>query len=331
MGSPSRQALLSTLSKQYVQVGITLIDTLADLEELVASKPDLVLLGMKFIPTDPALGMQDPNKIWISNYLEKNDIAHTGSDGAAHRLELNKPLAKQRVQLAGLSTSPFCVVKQGMVCAKDDISLKYPLFLKPTNRGGGQGVDEKSVVYNFDQLITKVESISNKYQSDTLVEHYLSGREFSVAILRNENSEGFSVMPVELITEADQQGHRILGSSAKASDQEQVVEIKDGLIRSQISGLALSAFKALGARDYGRIDIRLYETGRPQFLEANLIPSLIDNYGNFPKACRMSLGLDHKSMIFRIVQLALNRSRTSELGELYNPAIGTGPRLAPLQ
>jgi len=64
----------------------------------------------------------------------------------------------------------------------------------------------------------------------------------------------------------------------------------------------------LGARDYGRIDIRLDATGTPHFLEANLIPSLISGYGSFPKACVMNIGLEYEPMIMRIANLGLSRN-----------------------
>ncbi len=91
------------------------------------------------------------------------------------------------------------------------------MFIKPTNRGGGVGIDANSVVSNFEELKTKVVSVSNQLDTDSLVENYLSGREFSVAILRNDNSDTYSVMPIELIAGPDEKGARILSSKVKAS------------------------------------------------------------------------------------------------------------------
>ena len=81
--------------------------------------------------------------------------------------------------------------------------------------------------------------------------------------------------------------------------------VNDTRLRSEVCQLALDSFSALGGRDYGRIDIRLNRNGEPQFLEANLIPSIIDGYGSFPKACQINLGLDYESMVLQIVRLGL--------------------------
>ncbi|MEI9914011.1 MAG: hypothetical protein WDN66_03425 [Candidatus Saccharibacteria bacterium] len=129
---------------------------MADLEALVASSPDLVFLGMKFIPSNPELGLADHNKIWISDVLDTYEIPYTGSTKMAHELEYNKPQAKQRVLDANLKTSAFCVIEQNQSLDIRDLSLDFPLFIKPTNRGGGLGIDSDSVVHSYEQLDSKL-------------------------------------------------------------------------------------------------------------------------------------------------------------------------------
>lgn len=308
MGKVSRGAVLAVLAKHYNDVRITIIDNLSDLEALVERRPNLVFLGMKFVPIDHDLGIQDPNKIWITKYLDEYGIAYTGSDQMAHELERNKPLAKQRVLEAGLNTSKFYVARQNQPQHEDSMSLTFPLFIKPTSRGAGQGIDSDSVANNFDQLHSKVHSIATDLQSDSLVEEYLPGREFSVAILKDEHSSQFSLMPIELIAPLDKHGLRILSKQVKSTDTESFAEVTDKNIKARVTELAIDVFHALGARDYGRIDIRLDRTGTPHFLEANLIPSLINGYGNFPKACLLNINLSFESMILSIVGLGLARN-----------------------
>lgn len=312
MSRRSRDAILAVLNRKYTKTGISIVNNISDLEALVASKPDLVFLGMKFIPMHPNLGFQDPNKIWISQYLDEHNIAYTGSTQQAHELELNKPLAKQRALDSGLKTSPFYVAKQNQPLHKQSIPLEFPLFIKPTDRGGGMGIDSNSVVYDFEALQTKVQSITKHCQSDSLIEEYLPGREFSVAILKNQHSPGFSVMTIEKVASPDKNGRRVLSQHVKSSDSVRDKIVTDKIIKAKISALALDVFYALGARDYGRIDVRLDKRGNPQFLEANLIPSLISGYGSFPKACVLNMNLDYESMILNIVDLALARAMSAD-------------------
>ena len=312
MSLRSRNAVLATLSCHYIEVAITIVNTAADLEQLAIRKPDVVFLGMNFVPRNPLLGSRDPNRIWLSDYLDMHEITYTGSDRAAHELEVNKPLAKQRLHDNGLMTSSFHVIRQGQPMTRDGIRLNYPVFVKPTDRGGGLGIDDDSLALTFDTLRSKVKSIADTLHSDSLIEEYLPGREFSVAILKNSNDEEYSVMPIELVTDENEKGVRILAGNVKSKNTSQVLSITDSLLKSQVSILALNAFHALGAREYGRIDIRLDAHGAPHFLEANLLPSLISGYGSFPIACMLNEELDYESMILHIVDLALSRSEISQ-------------------
>lgn len=311
MSAPSRDAIRVVLAQHYKRVDITIVNTLTDLEALIDRKPDLVFLGMKFVPNNPALGINDPKKIWLSQYFDTHDIAYTGSNHHAHALEQDKQLAKQRVLDAGFKTSRYKVVRYNEPQSVEGITLQFPMFVKPNNRGGGLGISSTSLVSTVDELISKVQSITTTLQSDSLIEEYLPGREFSVAVLQTEHSSALSVMPIELVAEPDEQGARILGGKVKASNTERVLEVIDKKTRAAVCALAADVFYALGARDYGRIDIRMDAFGTPHFLEANLLPSLISGYGSFPKACELNNNLGYEAMILTITQMALGRHADS--------------------
>lgn len=308
MSKKSREAIRKVLSKHYAKVEITIVNNLSDLDALVAKEPDLAFLGMKFVPVDPELGFADSERIWLSEYLIEHGIVCTGSSSRAHRLDLNKPLAKQYVLDAGLATSAYSVATANQQVLEGQMPQTYPLFVKPTDRGGGAGIDSNSVVYDFEQLKAKVNSITEKLGSDSLIEQYLSGREFSVAIIKNSNNADYSIMPLELVAPIDGHGSRLLSKKIKSSDSEQAVAVSDKNISTAICDLAINVFHALGARDYGRVDIRLDQQGIPNFLEANLIPSLIDNYGSFPKAWAMNKRMEYEEMLLAIAGLGLERS-----------------------
>lgn len=310
MSKVSREATQRVLSRYYEHVGITMVDTIADLEALVASGPDLVFLGMKFIPKAPKIGLGGARKIWLAEYLVERGIAVTGSLSLAHKVELNKPLAKKCLLYDGLATSEYLVVRVDQPLPVDALPASYPLFVKPANRGGGVGIDANSVVNNVAELKRKVDSITKEFNSSVLIEKYLTGREFSVAILKDEASNEYSAMPLELVAPSDESGNKILGDKTKTANAERTVPVEEGELRDSLIDLAISSFRSIGGRDYGRIDIRLDDQGVPHFLEANLIPSLIDNYGSFPKACLMNQQMSYEEMLLRIVGLGMSRAGT---------------------
>ena len=305
LSQASCDAIFAVLSHHYTDVGISIVNNLTDLERLVSKQPDLAFMGMKYLP-----GITFP--IWISDYLETYGIAHTGSGQPAIEFELNKPLAKQRVFDAGISTAAFVVVKIGQTFTNKGFLLDFPVFVKPANLGGGQGINAHSVAHNFQELSSQVNSVMAECGTDILVEEYLPGREFSVAVLANEHTDELLCLPIELVAPGNDQGELILSEVVKASNEEVVLAVNDLQTRAAITDCAAQVFNALGASDYGRIDIRLDASGSPHFLEANLIPSLIDGYGSFPKACALNVDMDYETMILRIVRLGLGSPLPAE-------------------
>lgn len=306
MNRKSANAAVYVLSKYYTQVGMTIVNNEIDLEILVAKQPDLVFMGMKYVPS-----LLNDTKIWVSGYLEKHGIAHTGSAKLAIEFDQNKPLAKQLVLDAGIKTSPYFIVKNGKSVELSAIPLKFPLFVKPTNLGGGQGVDSNSVVHTIMELNAKIKSLSLNHGTDALVEEYLPGREYSVAVLKEKASGELIAMPIEIRADPNDRGDRLLSHARKSAVSETpTYPVTDSKIRQELIQHAIAVFIELGARDYGRIDIRLDSAGVPHFLEANLIPSLIEGSGNFPKACLMNRAMNYESMIVSIVELGLTRGET---------------------
>ncbi len=234
---------------------------------------------------------------------------YTGSPAAAIALDFNKPLAKQVVKAAGLKTAAYFTASDGEYRSASDLPLGFPLFIKPQDTGGGKGIGADSVVRDFGAYAQKVTSLTTVFRSDALVETYLPGREFSVAILETIDSEELIAMPIELLTQQNTCGDRILSQKVKAADTEHVVAVTDETVRSAVVELATRAFRALGGRDYGRIDIRLDQYGTAHFLEANLIPGLAhhDFTSYFTAACWINLRVDYETMLLRLVELALSR------------------------
>ncbi|MCA9347014.1 hypothetical protein KC930_00330 [Candidatus Saccharibacteria bacterium] len=95
-------------------------------------------------------------------YLDQNNIAYTSSNFNAHKLDVDKSLAKNRIRFAGLSTSKSQIITCGEVPTVSNIRLKYPIFIKPKDRGGGLGISPDSIVHNFEDLCAQVAFISKR-------------------------------------------------------------------------------------------------------------------------------------------------------------------------
>jgi len=307
MAPDSQLTILTTLRRQYARVEITIVENLSDLKKLVAKKPDLVVLGMKLILLDPSMSYDDSPKIWLSSYLEENGINFTGSSTDALGLEFDKHLAKQTVIDAGLRSPTYFIARMNQPIRKH--GLKFPLFVKPTNRGDSKGIDENSVVHSELELTAKIVSIHTDCSSDALVEEYLPGREFSVAVLETHRvGNNLLAMPVEITAPSDDKGNRFLSEAVKVADSEQVSAVVEPALKKKINSLAIGVFKALGSRDYGRIDVRLDAFGTPSFIEANLMPGLSD-HGYLSSCFYINNQIAYEDMILSIVAISMARFR----------------------
>jgi D-alanine-D-alanine ligase len=293
--------IITVLEKHFDTVDVKTINTAADLLLMKIKSPGFAFMGMQSIRETAFTN----ERVWLADFLSSKHIKHTGSGKNASLLENNKYLAKAQVALCGGATARAIIITIDQDYVESDIDLTYPLFAKPNNRGGGLGIDDNSIIANFAALQRKVTSLRSEFGCEVLVEEFLDGREFSVAILRKEKSSSYDIMPLELIPPINQNGHRILSETVKTEDAETYVSVTDASLRTQLCELAMRSFRALGAKDYGRIDIRLDAGGVPRFLEANLLPSLLEDYGNFPKASKLNNGFSYEEIIMRIVNLGM--------------------------
>ncbi|MEI8187682.1 MAG: D-alanine--D-alanine ligase [Candidatus Saccharibacteria bacterium] len=304
MGLKSCNMLQSELSKTYSRVEISNVSNEADLDRLIAKKPDLAFLGFKQLMSD------DKEALWICEKLDEQGISYTGSSKEAMLMDHNKDIAKDKIIESGLLTASFFMASPSQFKNSDDLPIKFPLFIKPPKEGGGTGIDDKSIVRDFRSFEDKVKQIDSVFGTPALVESYLDGREFSVAILETLGEEETLVMPIELIAEANAFGDKLLSRKVKSEDTEHAIIVSDLVLREKITKLALSCYKALGARDYGRIDIRMDHKGDLHFLEANLIPGVAnhDFISYFNSACILNEEIHYSEMINMIVSLGIARS-----------------------
>jgi D-alanine-D-alanine ligase len=239
-----------------------------------------------------------PEKIWFSEFLDANNIRYMGSSRIALELDFDKSKAKKTVGDFGLRTADSFIANPDQF-SSEQILLDYPLFIKPLFEGDSRGIDSRSLVHNFKEYQEKVLCIHENQHTQALVEKYLSGKEYTVGIIQDFENDTFQINPVELIPAMNSDEARILGFEEKLSDKELVLEIDNELIKSLVSKLALDSFKAIGAKGYGRIDIKMDEEGVPYFLEANLIPGL--GYGYFYRCYKLNGGVSYEQMLLDIV------------------------------
>jgi len=303
----------NALNKKYAHINFNIIRTKSDLDKIIFRKPDLVFTGIKYVVfNEHEITKNIKDKIWISEYLDNAGINYTGSVKNAIELEFSKDSAKKRVAEFGINTASYFVARPGMYKTTDELPVSFPLFIKPLREGDGKGIGIDSIVYDFESYQNKVQSSYTSFKQSALVEKYLSGREFTVSILGSDFNNEPIAMPIEITFPEKNSYNKILGYETKKENKEMVIAIDNEDIFKSVVSIAKRSFIALGARDYGRIDIIMDENDCPYFLEANLVPGMTQRPNDiessyFPRACFINNHITYQETVQRIAEIAFNR------------------------
>ncbi|NLX61872.1 MAG: ATP-grasp domain-containing protein [Tissierellia bacterium] len=199
-------------------------------------------------------------------FLETFGIPYVGS--GIDLVAMDKAKRKEIVAYNKLPTAKFIVASD-----PDHIpahNLKYPLFVKPVKGRGSAGITEENIVYKAEDLPRVVRKITEKIGQEALIEEYIEGREITVGIIGYENPMVLPIVEIEYNSaktntfEHKMYDLEIIHCPARLSAEEERT-VKD---------VALKIYKALNAKDYGRIDMILGKDGLPYFLELNTFAGL---------------------------------------------------------
>jgi len=283
------------------EVELCVCRTERDLADVVAKHPDLVVLAVKYLPNPGG------EFIWLSDYFARKGVNHSGSVREVLKFDSDKVLAKNHLRKQGVRTADFFLAVPGEFDDEAGLPFPFPLFLKPLDAANGNGVDEFSLVTTFAEYQSKLDSLYERFNVPILVEAYLNGREFTVAVMRVEDG-GLVVSPIEIVPPKSSNGCRILGEEVKKADSEELKKAEGVVLLSRVRKLAIDAFQSLGVRDYGRIDIKTDDRGNCFFMEANLVPGMTHGSSYFPRAFEIANNLSYEKVVGTIINNCLSRS-----------------------
>jgi D-alanine-D-alanine ligase len=238
--------------------------------------------------------------------LEMVGIPFVGADSLSLALSLDKIIAKKVFIAEGIPTPKFVEIKSiDQIDAAS--SMKFPLFVKPRFEGSSKGLSESSRVETREDLRRQVELIITKYKQPALVEEFIRGTEFTVAILGTQSPEVLPVVQIKIDGELNlKDKFYTFGHITRSDAVEYIVPapINPDLMK-KISDVSLAAYNAIECRDFGRVDVRVDERGTPYVLEINPLPSL-STEDVFSIISRYQ-GITYDQMIVRILECAIKR------------------------
>ena len=228
----------------------------------------------------------------VQRQLDKLGVLYTGCDAEASRIAFDKVLTKQRCLQSAVPTAKYLVVKS----ASEPFPRNFqpPLVVKPVRQGSSVGL--RFVEQKTDWLAAL--AVALQFDSEVLVEEKITGRETTVGILGGEALPVVEVRPK--VGGYDYKNKYTAGNTEYFCPAE-----FDAVVTKRIQDAALGAFRAIGGRDYARVDVMVRANGEPVVLEVNTLPGMTET-SLLPKAA-FAAGLNYAQLCQRMVDLALKR------------------------
>jgi D-alanine-D-alanine ligase len=233
----------------------------------------------------------------------------TGSPALALGLTRYKYMTASLLQGAGIRI-PYRTEVLECLSDVDRRIWSFPLIVQPSQEHAGMGLDRESIVHTKKALRDKTRYILHEFNQPVLVQSFLPGREFNVAIIGGRRPR---VMPLAEVdySQLPTEIPPIMSYAAKSLENTEEYKktsvicpaIVDPDLAREIISTSLRAFRAVGAWGYGRVDVRLDADGRPCILEVNCNACLEDGYGLARQAARA--GITYPRLLQMIVKAAL--------------------------
>ena len=228
----------------------------------------------------------------VQRQLDELGVPYTGCDAESSRIAFDKLLTKQSCMEASVPTARFLAVNSADAPFPPDFAP--PLVVKPVRQGSSVGLQFVNRVEEWPGALTE----SLKFDSEVVVEEKILGRETTVGIL-----DGKALPVVEVRPKTGQYDYR---TKYTAGTTEYFCPAEfDAATTRRIQTAALGAFKAIGGRDYSRVDVMVRPDGSPVVLEVNTLPGMTET-SLLPKAAAAA-GLNYAELCQRMVDLALRR------------------------
>ncbi len=314
--------MAETLGAVGLEVEVLAVDaSLARLQAaLAARRPDAVVNLCESLEADSR------GELVVPTMLELLHIPYTGSSAMALGLALHKHQAKDVLRAHGIDTPLHQLVNT--LEELSDVSLPFPLIVKPSREDASTGIEFDSVVSDRTALGHAVSRVLRTFHQPALVEQYVDGREIAVPLLGNAPRRALPLTEIHF-GEAFEGKPRIVSYAAKweptspycIQSPSELATLEPELERRCVD-VAMRAFEALECRDYGRVDLRLDASGRPWVIEVNPNCDLHPQAG-FARAAAHA-GIAYESLALHLLELAGERAHGHSPARSERPAFPLG-------
>jgi D-alanine-D-alanine ligase len=273
-----------------------------DLKKINQFKPDLIFNLVEGYQGDAGMEMG------IAGLWELKGITYTGNSALTLGLAQNKAMAKKLFQAENILTPDFEVYER----IPKKTKLNFPLIVKPSREDASLGITQDSIVHDLTEMQKAVSDILKNYSQPALVEQFIDGREFNISILGNNP---IHILPISEIDfkDLDDGLYSITTYEAKWMPDHPLykktpprcpADISPALKR-KLEDIALSVYRLLRGRDYGRVDVRMDANEDIYVLEYNPNPDISPDAG-FIRSLKAG-GYEYEDFVSIVLKEAIKR------------------------
>lgn len=257
----------------------------------------------------------DFRESYIPMICERLDLPYTGSDPLTLAICLNKARTKEILNYYSIPTPAFKIIYPDQNIELRDFD--FPAIIKPIAEGSSKGIFNDSVVDDPEQARIKIEENFDTYHEPVMIEKFLEGDEFTIAIWGN--GKDMELLPIVAIKYDDlpagarpiysYEAKWVWDTPDKPLEIFQCPAPLTFLQQRNIEDVVWDTYRVMNIRDWCRIDIRMDDQGIAHILELNPLPGILPNPEEnscFPKAARTA-GYSYEQMVNKVIAIACKR------------------------
>ncbi|MCB4791392.1 MAG: D-alanine--D-alanine ligase [Elusimicrobia bacterium] len=222
----------------------------------------------------------------VQGMLDIMGIPYSGDGVLANAVAINKIYSKFIFVANRIPTPKWKAVSKGML---PGLRTRFPIVVKPSSQGSAIGV---SIIKNKKDLVTGLKE-AFKYGQEVILEEYIRGTEVTVGILGDIIFPVIEIVPKGNFYDFD--------SKYKPGCSTHIIppRLPKNIVK-KAREVAFDAFKSVGCKVLGRVDLIVDKNGKPWVLEINTIPGMTET-SLLPDAAR-KIGMDFNELVLNILK-----------------------------
>ena len=231
----------------------------------------------------------------VQSVLDLMGIKYTGSVPLSSGMAMDKGITKMVFEAKGVPTPKGITLEKGKCSSQfADYGMGFPVIVKPCCGGSSVGVCIANNQTEYQAALLEAFS----YENEVVVEQFITGREFSVAVVDGKAYPVIEIAPLQGFY--DYKNKYQAGSCVETCP----ADLSSALTK-EMQKYAEMGYKALNLQAYARLDFLMDDEGNMYCLEANTLPGMTPT-SLIPQEAK-AIGMDYPQLCEKLIEVSLKK------------------------